>query len=136
MVADRQNSGKPPVSMWLLIHKACVKVDKVECWVRETRDTGRCFCPPISDEAPLSSFHTKTDGLQEKEDVSLWERTLQFLILALIRRYLRRGLQISKGNDFFVDKKLDGLLLPVIYITVQFISIHTWGTEENVSDVS
>lgn len=53
-----------------------------------------------------------------------------------MRGYLRRGLQISKGNDFFVDKKLDGLLLPVIYITVQFIGIHTWRTEENVRGVS
>lgn len=122
--------------MWLLSHKACVKVDKDECWVRETRDMRRCFRPPINDEAPLSSFHTKTDGLQEKGDVSPWERTLQFLILVLIRRYLRRGLQISKGNDFFVDKKLDGLLLPVVYITVQLIGVHTWRSDQNVSDVS
>lgn len=123
--------------MWLLIHKACVKVDKVEFWVRETRDMQRCFRPPINNEAPLSSFHTKTDGLQEKEDVSLWQRTPEFLLVVLIRRYLRRGLQIAKGNDFFVDKKLNGLLLlPVIYITVQFISIHPWKTDVNVSDVS
>ena len=91
----------------------------------------RCFSPSINDEAPLSSFHTKTDGLHEKEHISLWEGTLQFLILVLMRRYLRRGLQISKGNDFFVDKKLDGLLLPVIYITVQFVSIHTWRADGN-----
>lgn len=56
--------------------------------------------------------------------------------MSLIRHYLRRGLQISKGNDFFVDKKLDGLLLPVIYITVQFIGIHTWRTDETVSNIS
>lgn len=27
--------------MWLLIHKAYVEVDKVECWGRETRDMRR-----------------------------------------------------------------------------------------------
>lgn len=43
--------------------------------------------------------------------------------------YLRKGLQISKGNDFFVDKKLNGLLLPVVHIAVQLIGVHSWSTQ-------
>lgn len=39
--------------------------------------------------------------------------------------YLRSGLQISEGNDFFVDKKLNGLLLPVVHVAVKLISVHT-----------
>ena len=39
--------------------------------------------------------------------------------------YLRRGLQISEGNDFFVDKKLDGLLLPVFHVAVQLVRVHS-----------
>lgn len=46
-------------------------------------------------------------------------------ILHWISSHLRSGLQISKWNDFFVDKKLDGLLLPVIHVAVQFVSVHS-----------
>ncbi len=35
-------------------------------------------------------------------------------------------LQVSKINDLFTDKELDGYLFPVLYITVQFICVHTW----------
>lgn len=45
---------------------------------------------------------------------------------AVSPRYLRRGLQISKRNDFFVDKKFNGLLLPVVHVTVQFICVHSF----------
>lgn len=51
-------------------------------------------------------------------------------------RHLRRGLQISKGNDFFVDKKLNGLLLPVVHVTVRFITVHSWNTERSVNGLS
>lgn len=52
---------------------------KANAGARGTQDLRRCFRPPINDEAPPSSFHTKTDGLQEKEHVSHWQRRLQFL---------------------------------------------------------
>lgn len=48
-----------------------------------------------------------------------------FVIGHLIRSHLRSGLQISKWNDFFVDKKLDGLLLPVIHVAVQLVCVHS-----------
>lgn len=32
---------------------------------------------------------------------------------------------IPKGNDLLCDKELDGLLLPVIHIAVQFICVHS-----------
>lgn len=44
--------------------------------------------------------------------------------------YLRRGLQISNGNDFFVDKKLNGLFLPVVHIAVQLICVHSYMTQK------
>lgn len=43
----------------------------------------------------------------------------------LTRSHLRSGLQISKWNDFFVDKKLNGLLLPVIHVAVQLVGVHS-----------
>lgn len=36
-----------------------------------------------------------------------------------------RSLLIPKRNNFFCDKKLNGLLLPVIHVAVQLISVHT-----------
>lgn len=42
-----------------------------------------------------------------------------------VKCHLRRGLQISEGNDFFVDKKLNGLLLPVVHVAVQLVSVHS-----------
>lgn len=35
---------------------------------REPQDSQRGRRPPISDAAPLSSFHTKTDGLIKREE--------------------------------------------------------------------
>ena len=35
------------------------------------------------------------------------------------------SLLISKGNNLFRDKELDGLLLPVVYVAVQLVSVHT-----------
>lgn len=76
-----------------------LNVEALDRW--EPQDSQRGRRPsPINDAAPLSSFHTKTDGL-------------------------RRGLQISEGNDFFVDKKLNGLLLPVVHVAVQLVSVHS-----------
>lgn len=34
------------------------------------------------------------------------------------------SLLTAKRNNFFSDKKLDGLLLPVIHIAVQLVSVH------------
>lgn len=97
--------------------------------VGESKDSQRGLCPPISDGALPSSFHTSTDGLKtEKQLGQLHERgrrTATFANLHLIKSHLRSGLQISKWNDFFVDKKLDGLLLPVIHVAVQFVRVHS-----------
>lgn len=41
------------------------------------------------------------------------------------KSHLRGGLQIVEGNDFFVAKKLNGLLLPVIHIAVQLVRVHS-----------
>lgn len=46
------------------------------------------------------------------------------------KSHLRGGLQIVEGNDFFVAKKLNGLLLPVIHIAVQLVRVHSC-TKEN-----
>lgn len=97
--------------------------------VRESKDSQRGRCPPISDGAPPSSFHSSTDGLKTEEQ---WGhpherggRPSTFANRHLISAHLRRWLQISKWNDFFVDKKLDGLLLPVIHVAVQFVCVHS-----------
>ena len=39
----------------------------VEACDREPQNSQRGRRPPINDAAPLSSFHTKTDGLRERE---------------------------------------------------------------------
>lgn len=97
--------------------------------VGESKDSQRGPCPPISDGAPPSSFHSSTDGLKTEEQ---WRqlherggRPATFANRHLIRSHLRSGLQISKWNDFFVDKKLDGLLLPVFHVAVQFVRVHS-----------
>lgn len=35
-----------------------------------------------------------------------------------------RSLLTSQRNDLLSDKKLDGLLLPVIHVAVQLVSVH------------
>lgn len=47
--------------------------------------------------------------------------------------YLLFGLQISDWNDFFIDEKLNGLFFPVINITFQFISVHTYQNPDSKS---
>lgn len=81
MLADRQNDGNSPVFLcgcWCT-GRAWRLTLKANAGARGTQDLRRCFRPPINDEAPPSSFHTKTDGLHEKEHVSHWQRRLQFL---------------------------------------------------------
>lgn len=102
----------------------------LEVIVGESKDSQRGRRrPPISDGAPPSSFHTSTDGLKEEEQWGQRNETggrrETFAIRPLIRSHLRSGLQISKWNDFFVDKKLDGLLLPVIHVAVQLVGVHS-----------
>lgn len=41
------------------------------------------------------------------------------------------GLQISDGDNFFIDEKLNGLFLPVIDVALKLISVHTWKRSEN-----
>lgn len=56
-------------SMWLPIRKACFDdVTKVEARDGKPRDSQRGRLPsPINDGALLSSFHTKMDGLRDRE---------------------------------------------------------------------
>lgn len=102
----------------------------------EPQDTERGRRPPIND-AVVYSFHTKMDGLGKKTHTWVSELTemKSFYDPAACERYLRRGLQISEGNDFFVDKKLNGLLLPVVHIAVQLIGVHPCRTDAHNSSL-
>lgn len=35
-------------------------------------------------------------------------------------------------DDFFIDKKFNGLFLPVVHVAVQLVCVHSWK-EENLS---